>query len=374
MFFTIICAVLTSFMLVFLFALRYVAEGRLLFRLRLAIFLMDAVLAAVFLWRDAPYHIGVPLVGNVTIFVFMAQIFGALLLLLAALFRFLWRRMLRAPYDPGRRRVLARGALLPALGAGAALYGGTLGRQSVVEHFYDIPMKGLVADCTLAQISDIHLGAYFDGQALEALLQQVAARRPELLVITGDLFDDMAQNEEAAQILGRHVDDFPLGITFILGNHEYYRNVDRTLSFLGRTRVRFLRNSSVRLVNGLYLAGTDYPMDRAHFAELKRAYARAAMREVPAEAPSVLLAHHPEFIDDGAELGAKLTLTGHTHGSQFGLFGLPLFPVFKYTRGFVRIGESLGYVHVGNGSWFPFRFGCPPEIAYFRLRAEEAKA
>jgi len=34
----------------------------------------------------------------------------------------------------------------------------------------------------------------------------------------------------------------------------------------------------------------------------------------------------------------------------------------------VRVGGSLGYVHSGNGSWFPCRIGCPPEIAYFTLR------
>ena len=62
-------------------------------------------------------------------------------------------------------------------------------------------------------------------------------------------------------------------------------------------------------------------------------------------------------------------LTGHTHGSQFGIFGLPLFPVFKYTRGIVEKGKTTGYVHSGNGSWFPYRLGCPPEIAYFVLRA-----
>lgn len=368
MFFTIICAVLTAFMLVFLFALRYVAEGRLLRRLRAGVFVLDVLLAAVFLLRDAPAHTGVPWLGDVTIFSFMAQLFGALLLLLAVLGRFLWRRMLRVPYDPGRRRVLVRSALLPALGAGASLYGVTAGRRDTVEHFYDLSMKGLAADMTLAQLSDIHLGAYFDTADLAALLDRVAARQPDLLVITGDLFDDAAQNEEAARILGEHAGDFPLGVVFILGNHEYFRGIDRTLSFLQKTKVHVLRNSSMRLENGLYIAGADYPMDRAHFAELKSAYAQAAMKGIPPEAPTLLLAHHPEFIDDGAALGVDLTLTGHTHGSQFGLFGLPLFPVFKYTRGFVHVGDSTGYVHVGNGSWFPFRLGCPPEIAYFHLQ------
>jgi len=40
-------------------------------------------------------------------------------------------------------------------------------------------------------------------------------------------------------------------------------------------------------------------------------------------------------------------------------------------RGMVRIGENYGYVHTGNGSWFPLRIGCPPEIAYFRLERVE---
>lgn len=82
----------------------------------------------------------------------------------------------------------------------------------------------------------------------------------------------------------------------------------------------------------------------------------------------MLLAHHPEFIDDGAAHGAALTLTGHTHGCQFGVLGLPLLPLFKYTRGLVHTGGHTGYVHSGNGSWFPCRIGCPPEIAYFTLR------
>jgi len=59
-------------------------------------------------------------------------------------------------------------------------------------------------------------------------------------------------------------------------------------------------------------------------------------------------------------------------GSQFGILGLPLFPVFKYTRGMVKVGDSTGYVHSGNGSWFPLRIGCPPEIAFFRLEPKKS--
>ena len=109
-------------------------------------------------------------------------------------------------------------------------------------------------------------------------------------------------------------------------------------------------------------------MDRPHFEAQRKNYMQQAMKNLPADVPAILLAHHPECIDDGAANDIALTLTGHTHGSQFGFLGQPLFPVFKYTRGIVKIGDSYGYVHRGNGSWFPFRLGCPPEIAYFTLK------
>ena len=75
-----------------------------------------------------------------------------------------------------------------------------------------------------------------------------------------------------------------------------------------------------------------------------------------------------EAIDNAASHGAALALTGHTHGCQFGIFGRAALPFFKYNRGIVHVGSTLGYVHSGNGSWFPYRIGCPPEIAYFTLR------
>ena len=142
-----------------------------------------------------------------------------------------------------------------------------------------------------------------------------------------------------------------------------------------RGHVHVLLNAAERVpgCGALYLAGTDYPFARGDaFYTEKAAFFAAAMEDVPAHAVTVLLAHHPEFIDDAATDGrVPLTLTGHTHGSQFGILGQPLFPVFKYTRGMVRIGENYGYVHTGNGSWFPLRIGCPPETAYFRLERSD---
>ena len=123
-------------------------------------------------------------------------------------------------------------------------------------------------------------------------------------------------------------------------------------------------------ISNLVFIGVDYPMiwgDNERFQKLKREYMVEAVENIPEDSTRILLAHHPEFMDDAQEYKIPLTMSGHTHGSQVGIFGIPLFPVFKYTRGMFKHGDFYGYVHVGNGSWFPYRFGCPPEIAYFKL-------
>ena len=321
--------------------------------------------------------------GNVATIFLMAQLICGLSVIGALGVRFLWRKF-NPPkkFDPVRRRMLAYSFLYPLMSLAIALYGNRIEKNSDVENFYDVPIKNLPPDLegfTLAQISDIHLGAYYSLEKLEALLQRIADSKPDLLAITGDIFDDVRMNPAAIKLVDSFTDKFKFGIYYIHGNHEHFRGINQIEQMLKQTKINLLVNRSKNVTGKLYILGVDYP-SRApitsssdketenRFREVRRSYVESAMVNVPEDAVKILLAHHPEFIDDGAERNFALTLTGHTHGSQFGIFGKPLFPVFKYTRGIVKIGDSIGYDHVGNGSWFPFRFGCQPEIAYFTLK------
>ncbi len=206
-------------------------------------------------------------------------------------------------------------------------------------------------------------------------MEQAAATGADALAVTGDLFDDDDMNAEAAQILDGFVPRFPKGIWFCYGNHEYFRNIEAIEAALVKTRVHVLRDASAMAVDGkrpLYFLGVDYPRLRNLFALDGAASMEKAMEGVPDHAVKVLLAHHPDFFDAAAAHGVELALSGHTHGGQLGIFGVPLVPpVFKYMRGVYRVGITFGYVHCGNGSWFPYRLGCPPEIAVFALKKKQ---
>ncbi len=290
-------------------------------------------------------------------------------------------RIIRQPagFQASRRRLLKNGLLYPVAALGLSLYGNQWERQRTVVNRHVIPVSGLPAEfdgLQVAQISDVHIGMFYSIEMLQELLQQAADLKPDLLVITGDIFDDVRLNPEAIRLTDSFTERFPKGIWYCHGNHEHHRGIGAIEKQLQQTRLHVLVNAAEPVVTGkkFYIAGVDYPMRRQEevFQQDKAEYIAEAMKSVPEDAACLLLAHHPEFIDDARNYGIPLTLTGHTHGSQFGIFGIPVFPVFKYTRGLFREGDCYGYVHVGNGSWFPCRIGCPPEIAVFTLTGKES--
>ena len=343
------------------------------------------VLVGGFMLRSFVPEFFIVLFGNVATVFIMAQLIGGVLVMGAVVVRWIYRKFNKPkPFDPARRKALIHGMIYPALSLAVSLYGNRVEKNREVENFYDVPIKDLPPEFEgfrLAQISDVHLGAYFSLERLEALLQRIADAKPDLLAITGDIFDDVHMNPAAVKIVDAFTDKFKFGVWYIHGNHEHFRGIRAIEAELAQTKIHWLVNRAEHVTSKLYILGVDYPSrspitstgDKEReqlFAEARKKFVDEAEAAVPADAVKILLAHHPEFIDDGAERNFALTLTGHTHGSQFGIFGIPLFPVFKYTRGVVKIGDSFGYVHVGNGSWFPFRLGCPPEIAYFTLKGE----
>lgn len=387
MFFLIVSAIFGGIMALALFSIRFMFSDHLAKKFYRLFALADlAILVAIiagFVLRSFLPEFLIVLFGNVATVFIMTQLFCGAIVIIAVVVRWIYRKFNPPkPFDPARRRVLIHGMIYPLLSLAVSLYGNRIEKNRDVENFYDVPIKNLPPDLEgfrLAQISDIHLGAYFSLERLENLLQRIADAKPELLAITGDIFDNNAMNPAAIKIVDAFTDKFKFGVWYIHGNHEHFRGIRAIEAELAQTKIHWLVNRAEHVTSKLYILGVDYPSrapvtstaDKEReqlFAEARKKFVDEAANGVPDDAIKILLAHHPEFIDDGAERNFALTLTGHTHGSQIGIFGVPLFPVFKYTRGVVKIGDSFGYVHVGNGSWFPFRLGCPPEIAYFTLK------
>ena len=222
----------------------------------------------------------------------------------------------------------------------------------------------------IGQLSDVHIGPFIGMDKLKEMVNAIASEHPHRLVITGDLIDDLAYLDEVADYLDGRVQDFPDGIDYILGNHEYRVDVERVWNRLSQTKMHMYRNSHQQILGGprpVYLVGMDYHFKDDVLEENVRLLDKA-MKGMPDNAYPILLAHHPNFIPEAFRRHIPLTLSGHTHGGQINLWGTNLVPVYKpYWKGLYEEQGLFAYVSRGSGHWFPVRLNCTREVTVFSI-------
>lgn len=222
----------------------------------------------------------------------------------------------------------------------------------------------------IGQLSDIHLGPFIGMDKLKEMVDAIASEQPNRLVITGDLIDDLGYLDEVADYLDSRVKDFPDGIDYILGNHEYRVDVERVWNRLSQTKMHMYRNSHQLILEGprpVYLVGVDYHFKDDVQEENVRLLDKA-MKGMPDNAYPILLAHHPNYIPEAFRRHIPLTLSGHTHGGQINLWGINIVPVYKpYWKGLYEEQGLFAYVSRGSGHWFPVRVNCAREVTVFTI-------
>ena len=216
----------------------------------------------------------------------------------------------------------------------------------------------------IAQISDLHNAQF--GEDNERLLDKLVQCRPDIIVLTGDLFDS---NHPDLDIAARFAADAAriAPTYYVTGNHEGFARKDYTKlkSQLLEAGVQVLENKIVELER----SGETVSLIGLHdnwFTSVPETVAEL----VPlAGECSILLAHRPEMAEAYAETGVDLVFSGHAHGGQFRLpfIGGILSPgqgfLPQYDAGLYQVQNTQLIVSRGLGnSRFPFRFNNRPEI------------
>ncbi len=294
--------------------------------------------------------------------------------------------LLLAPFtwlDPlgAETALLASGGVAVAVGFGSMFWGWLVGQHRVEVERLDLPLPGLpdaLAGLRVAQISDLHIGIQLRAPLLARLVERVNALEPDLIVITGDIFDfDPSYIEEGCRELAKL--EAPLGVYAVLGNHDVYTGADAVARGLETfTAIRLLRDAWLRIAsNGaeLALAGVEDPgrgwneRDATHDA-LERIAA-----EIPPDLARLLLIHRPSYFAQASRLGFPLSLAGHTHGGQIALPAPAQHQnvsrlISRWTRGLFRDGDTGALLYVNRGLGVagpPVRLNCAREISLLRL-------
>lgn len=243
----------------------------------------------------------------------------------------------------------------------------------------------------IVHISDIHSGSFQNKQAVGKGVDKILAEKPDLILFTGDLVNDRAEE------MTEYIDVFsrlkaPMGVYSSLGNHDYgdyvswpspqakQQNLESLKQVHATMGWRLLMNEHVLLNRNneqIALLGIENWGAKGRFPKYGKMHeAYPGTENIPFK---ILLSHDPSHWD--AEVRTKypsidLMLAGHTHGMQFGIEN----PYFKWSpvqwmyrqwAGLYEEGNQKLYVNRGYGFiGYPGRVGILPEITVIELTAK----
>ena len=313
-------------------------------------------------------------------------------LLLPAITYALCRWLLPKRY--GRKVGIGLAAVIIALVA----YGMTAGFRPLVVRQIEFASADLPAafdGYRIVQFSDAHVGTMTGSrqEMVQQLIDSINAQHPDMIVFTGDMQNIQPDELIPSMLYFRQLLAYD-GVYAVLGNHDYavYQNCDddekttncqltkdliRKMGFdllLNEHRI-IHRDSDSIVVAGMENWGLAdrVPKNGDVKKTLENLFNHSSVgEEQEVGFPFVLmLQHDPTCWREKIlpECNAQLTLSGHTHGGQFSLFGWsPVALSYEDWQGMTYEGDRALYVSTGAGSLIPFRLNQPREIVVITLR------
>jgi predicted MPP superfamily phosphohydrolase len=220
---------------------------------------------------------------------------------------------------------------------------------------------------TIAHISDLHMTGRIGVEFYDAATRAVNDLRPDVIFVTGDIVEREACWPWLPETVGKLC--APLGVFFILGNHDLFVDTSRTTELLQDAGLTPLSGRAIRAQwNGVpvLLLGNEQPWRPA--ADVTGLAPRSASEEEF----RLVACHSPDQFSWCCRADADLALAGHTHGGQvqlpiLGVVGSPSLHGSRYACGVFRRGATVLHVTRGLGGEAPLRWQCPPEIALLEL-------
>ena len=277
------------------------------------------------------------------------------------------------------------------------IYGILIGRFHFKLERITLPHKDLPEDfdgLKLVQISDLHVGSWVGHRdKLKKAVRRINREEPDLILFTGDLFNNFYQEIEGFQDILDDLRAKEIKLA-VLGNHDYgdyfhwnslsekemnlwkIKETYRNLGF------RLLCNEAVNLTKNhsriAFIGVENWGLPPFHqYGDLN-----LAMSQLKGSDFTILLSHDPSHWQEQVleKEDIKLTLSGHTHGMQFGIYtrNLKWSPSklkYKEWGGLYRLKDQFLYVNKGLGYiGFPGRIGIRPEISVLTLKHKKGPA
>ncbi|WP_163378287.1 metallophosphoesterase [Cyclobacterium sp. SYSU L10401] len=292
---------------------------------------------------------------------------------------------------PSRRKFVSQLAFtlaaIPFTGFVYGIFKGKYDFRTIRKTVYFKDLPEAFDGFTITQLSDIHAGSFTDYDAVKRGADLAVAQKSDLFVFTGDLVNHKA--DEIDPMLSSFAQiKAPFGQFSILGNHDYGDYTSWSSPEAKKANFESLKDKHKKL-------GYDLLLDESRLIEKDGQKIRLlgvenwgvgfhakgdlekSLENVDQNEFKILLSHDPSHWDEQVKKHPKnihLTLSGHTHGMQFGIET----PIIRWSPAQYRypnwagLAEEAGkflYVNRGFGFHaFSGRVGIWPEITVIELR------
>ncbi|WP_295739863.1 metallophosphoesterase [uncultured Helicobacter sp.] len=248
-----------------------------------------------------------------------------------------------------------------------ATYNGTK-KPDIIQ--LNLEIEGLSTPLKAVVLSDIHIGGLMEQSKTRQIVEMTNALNADVIFLVGDIVDarlkdvknsvDELKNLQATQ-----------GVFYVLGNHEYFHDVENILEKLESLGFHILINQNYVLDNTINIAGiADFMGWRVGYLEPN---IEQTFEGVDSALPTILLSHQPKVIHYLTPPYDKVSLvvSGHTHGGQIFPFSLAMLLQQPYISGLhtlENLSKTQVYVSQGAGFWGPpMRIGSEREITLLEL-------
>jgi len=298
-----------------------------------------------------------------------------------------------------RRKFVSQiGLGLAAIPFLSLLYGVTIGKYNykvIKQRIFFPDLPDAFDGFTITQISDVHSGSFDNPEKINYAIDLVNEQNSDLILFTGDIVNTHAKEMHPWIETFNRIKEHKYGKYSVLGNHDYgeyvtwsteadkARNFEEIKALYGQIGFNLLLNEHTFVEKGndrIALVGVEnWGHNFKKAGDLNKASQALNENEF-----KVLMSHDPSHWDYEVKNHDKnfhLTLSGHTHGMQFGIEipGYFKWSLAQYVYAqWAGLYEHLGrYVYVNRGFGFhayPGRVGIMPEITVIELKKGEKLA
>lgn len=304
-----------------------------------------------------------------------------------------------ATFLPSRRKFVSQIGLglaaIPFLSLIYGIFEGKYNFKVIKQAIFFPDLPDAFDGFTITHISDVHSGSFDNPDKIEYAIDLINQQKTDLILFTGDIVNTHAKEMRPWITTFNKIENHPFGKFAVLGNHDYgeyvtwktkeekAENFEEIKQLYGQIGFNLLLNEHTFIEKEgqkIALVGVEnWGHNFKQAGDLNKAGAGLTKNDF-----KILMSHDPshwEHIVKSDPNHYHLTLSGHTHGMQFGIEipGYFKWSLAQYVyKQWAGLYENLGrYVYVNRGFGFhayPGRVGIMPEITVIQLKKGDNRA